>query len=162
MHSGLKSTIYKEYKLTVLEAVVLGILCLGSIISGYLFRDMFIGLGVSLFDLISLVSGGYVAGIEPEVINFIIKILPLVGSLIITIVYMISYSQQMYVILNVSMLEAYRFYYNEIINKYMAMSLLISARYSFEQLEKGILENYGPVMITRTTSAIVNKNGTST
>ena len=160
-YSGPKQIISQEQGFTILEAIVLGILCIGGIVSGFVFKDMFIGFGSSLFDFTNIVVSGHVAGLEPEVIDAIIKTLPLIGSAIITILYIVLYSRQIYVPLNISIIEAYRFYYNEVVNRYISLPTLNIARYSFEQWEKGILENYGPAAIVRLTSFITNKHGAS-
>jgi hypothetical protein len=108
-----------------------------------------------------LAVGGHVAGIEPEVIDFVIKALPLIGSVVVAAAYVFLCHAPIYALINVSVLEAYRFYYNEVANKYISLPLLHSARLSFEQFEKGLLENYGPLAIVRATSQIINKNGAS-
>ncbi len=160
-HNGQKHVISQEQGFTILEAAVLGVLCVGGLVSGYVFKDAFIGFGSSLFDFTGLAVGGHVAGIEPEVIDFVIKALPLIGSVVVAAAYVFLCHAPIYALINVSVLEAYRFYYNEVANKYISLPLLHSARLSFEQFEKGLLENYGPLAIVRATSQIINKNGAS-
>jgi NADH:ubiquinone oxidoreductase subunit 5 (subunit L)/multisubunit Na+/H+ antiporter MnhA subunit len=134
-HSGSKKVISAEQGLTVVEASVLGTLCFGGIISGYIFKDMFVGFGSALFDLVSLTVGGLVSGLEPELLLPSIKTLPLLGSILVTYVYIKLYGSKklFYTKLGLPILESFRFYYNEIINTYLSLPVLNIARYSFEQ-----------------------------
>lgn len=159
-----KQIIVQEQGLTLIEGVILGILCIGGIISGYLFKDMFIGFGSALFDLASVGVGGLLTGIDPELILPFIKGLPLIGSILIGSIYIfLMLSKTNYIKLNMSVIETYRFYYNEVINVYLSLPILNFARYSFEQWEKNILEGYGPVAVVQMISPILNKqyHGTS-
>ncbi|MEL6412680.1 MAG: hypothetical protein AAFQ08_00985 [Bacteroidota bacterium] len=70
----------------------MGLLCIGSISSGYLFRDMFIGTGSCAFTGPIFVSPENAFEFGAEFCPFTIKILPLVFSLSGTVLALVLYT----------------------------------------------------------------------
>jgi NADH-ubiquinone oxidoreductase chain 5 len=63
-------------------AIPLGILCLGSIFSGYLFKDIFVGIGTDFFKQTILVRPENSVLVDPEFIPIAARVFPTVISLL--------------------------------------------------------------------------------
>ena len=81
-YSGYKQVISNHVKPTHLEIVILAVLGILSIISGYIFRDIFTGFGSNYFNnFAGLLPSGHVA-VEAEFLPVEIKILPLLFTVL--------------------------------------------------------------------------------
>jgi len=149
--NGFKQIIIQHAKATNIEILVLGFLGLLGLVSGYYFRDVFIGLGSNYFNFsISFLPNSWLM-IDAEFIPFLIKLIPLLLSLIALCLALILSIQSLasitYVINSKTFFESCKWFYNETINYYLSLPTIISGRHFFEQYEKRILELHGPAFI---------------
>jgi proton-translocating NADH-quinone oxidoreductase chain L len=131
--NGFKSKIYMRASTTIIELLVLLFLAILSIISGYIFRDLFLGFGNSyLADFITKYISTWDL-VETEFLNNKIKVIPLILALIT-----VEFESRF--------LEC-KWLYNELVNGYLALPTLILSRQYFEQYDKRILELNGPSLL---------------
>lgn len=128
---GFKIVVYKHIKMTTIEILVLSSLGFLSIISGYFFKDLFIGFGINYFNNIITVLPSTWVIVEVEFLSIEIKLLPLILTLLAVEVE--------------SRFFECKWFYNEVINNYLSLPLLFVGRHSFEQYEKLIIESNGPL-----------------
>jgi len=132
--SGFKANIFSRGKVTNLEVIVLGVLGGLSLVSGYLFKDVFSGAGSNYFsNLISILPAGW-SFIENEFLPVDLKILPLVLT-------GCAFELE-------NRFFECKWFYNEVVNGYIALPTLVLGRHFFEQYEKLLLEYNGPVAFT--------------
>ena len=122
-------------KATSLELLVLSVLVLLSITSGYLFRDIFVGLGTNFFNIESLTSFSYWSTTDLEFLSFDIKVIPLILTFL-------AFETQ-------HLLFEHKWFFNEIINSYLSVPTLILGRHFYEQYEKTVLEKHGPLFVIK-------------
>jgi len=141
--SGYKMVIVNHVKITRIELLVLGTLSVLSLSSGYLFKDIFTGLGSNYFNtsIINLPSNWL--WIEAEFLSFELKLLPLVLTFV-------AFEIE-------SKLLECKWFYNELVNGYLVIPTLILSRHYFEQYEKLGLEYNGPQFISESISAMIYK-----
>jgi len=131
-YSGYKNILLKRAKVTVLELCVLGVLCCLTLISGYLFKDIFTGFGSNYFNNTTLLLTATHGSVEIEFLPFEIKVLPLVLSIC-------AFELE-------NKLFECKWFYNEVINNYLSLPTLFLSRHLFEQHEKITLEQNGPAL----------------
>lgn len=147
--------------------IPLWILGFGSIFVGFIFKDLFLGLGVdtwnsSLFQLIT-----HVSFFESEFLSFKIKLIPFIfsisGSLTAVLLYHIYEDKFMSLDVYKKGYYAYAFfvkkwYFDNIYNYYVVNgALYFGYHISFKMIDRGIIELAGPLGITRSISALTNK-----
>lgn len=155
--SGFKLVASTGPGMTGIEAIVLSALVVGGLLSGFVFRDAFTGFGSSIMELFGEASFA-LSFAELELLDAAVKALPLVGSVGVVAFYFIVTGPSSFVTRRmVGSLEALRFYYNEVSNRYLSLPTLRLARRSFESWEKGALEAYGPLSISVVSAAITSK-----
>lgn len=132
-YAGSKIVLKFHTKITNIEIVILSTLTLLSLISGYYYKDLFSGLGSNFFNITIVPLNWSI--IETEFISANLKLLPLFFSI---------FAGE----LNNKLFEC-KWFYNEIINGYIALPVLILSRHYFEQYEKYLLEYNGPLFIYR-------------
>jgi hypothetical protein len=109
----------------------LGFLGCLSILSGYIFRDLFSGPASGFFNnSVSLQSLWSL--LEVESLSYYIKVLPVV-------LLVLSFE------LGRSWLFECKWFYNEFVNFSFGIPVLKYGRHAFEQIEKTAIENTGPV-----------------
>ncbi len=155
---------HESSSLILIPLVSLG---LSSIFIGFMFKDVFLGLGVdtwnsSLFQLVS-----HISFFESEFLTFYIKLIPLIFSLLGLIVAILIY--HLYInkltsfILYKKIYYLYLFlnkkwYFDNIYNFYIVNNILIFGYYiSFKLIDRGLLEIVGPLGFTRFFSTVINK-----
>jgi len=116
--------------------VILGTLGILSISSGYFFKEIFTGFGSSYFGTGIYVHaysiyGSYSHSVESELVPLEIKMLPLILTC-----FTFEYQSKL--------LEC-KWFYNELVNSYLALPTLIISRHFFDQYEKRGLELNGPL-----------------
>jgi NADH-ubiquinone oxidoreductase chain 5 len=137
-YSGFKSIIGGHAKVTGVEILVLALLALLSLSTGYFFRDIFLGFGSAYFgQFIHNLPGTHVS-IEPEFLPLGIKALP---SMLTVLAFEIE-----------SRFFECKWFYNEVINGYVALPILVVSRHLFEQYEKVALEQNGPLFMANLVS----------
>ena len=53
--------------------------------------------------------------------------------------------------------ETCKWYYNESVNNYLSLPVLRTGRYVFEQYEKRVLEQYGPLFLVKIIARVIYK-----
>ncbi len=155
---------HESSSLILIPLVSLG---LSSIFIGFMFKDVFLGLGVdtwnsSLFQLVS-----HISFFESEFLTFYIKLIPLIFSLLGLIVAILIY--HLYInkltsfILYKKIYYLYLFlnkkwYFDNIYNFYIVNNVLIFGYYiSFKLIDRGLLEILGPLGFIRFFLTVINK-----
>jgi len=138
--NGFKINIVRHHKITNIEIVVLSILGLLSITSGYLFKDLFIGFGSNFFNHFILNVPAIWNPIEAEFLSILIKLLPLLLTLFTSEIE--------------SRFIECKWMFNEIVNGNLSIPVLNWSRHLFEQIEKLAIEENGISIISLT----VNKS----
>ena len=137
--TGYKAVIINHVKPTNVEIFVLTILGLLSLGTGYFFKDIFIGFGSNYFNtFIHALPVNHYA-LEAEFLPAEIKLIPLMLTLG-------AFEIE-------SRFFECKWFYNEVVNGYLTLPTLIMSRHIFEQHEKIMLEQNGPLFITN----IINK-----
>jgi len=135
-YAGYKNIINQHAKMTNVEIIILGVLGILSLISGYLFKDVFSGLGSGYFNNVLVCAPSFWNLIEVEFLPIGLKILPLVLTAL-------AFELE-------SRLFECKWFYNEIVNGYFSIPALVMSRHYFEQYEKLGLEYNGPLFLTST------------
>lgn len=147
--SGFKITIANRSKVTGIEMFILGLLGLLSISTGYLFRDAFTGVGSDYFSNFTVTLPSSWSFINLEFIPTEVKLAPLATSIIALFVAVkLSHRTTLFLSSSKTVFESCKWFYNEVLNSYIALPLLISGRHFFEQYEKRGLELNGPIMLS--------------
>lgn len=137
-YSGFKAVILNHTKVTNLETMVLGILAALSLSTGYFCKDSFIGAGSNYFNQFIHVLPATNYLIEAEFLGAEIKLTPfMLGNLAFEA--------------DSRFLEC-KWFYNEFVNGFVILPALTASRHIFEQYEKILLEQNGPLFV----GALVN------
>lgn len=151
--NGFRFIIKNHTKVTNLEIFLLGFLCLLSILTGFIFKDMFTGFGSSYFNNVIYNTSNTWANVELEFIPARIKLAPVITGLI-SFITAIVLSRSNKTSIYASQLKTYfencKWLYNELINIYLVSPIFNVARVSFEQYEKRTLEYHGPMFLVNT------------
>lgn len=143
--NGFKNFIKNHSKVTIVEIILLGTLGILSLVSGYLFKDVFVGFGSNYFNNSILILPTYWSFIDLEFIPVFIKLFPVITSLLsLFIFYKVKSYKKMFIINSSVYFELSKWFYNELVNFYLVIPLFFYSRHSFEQIEKRILEFNGP------------------
>jgi NADH-ubiquinone oxidoreductase chain 5 len=132
--TGYKAVVAQHAKMTLVEILVLGMLGLLSLFSGYYFKDAFIGLGSNFFSNIIYVLPANWTPVEAEFLPTLLKLLPTIFTVIIFEI-------------EGRFFEC-KWFYNELTTGYIALPTLWAGRQVFEQYEKGVLEAGGPLFFS--------------
>jgi NADH-ubiquinone oxidoreductase chain 5 len=153
-NNSFKFFIKNLHELDKTVAFVLTILAFGSIFSGYLFKDLFIGLGSDFFNFSIYIRPNNLTTIDSEFIPHYLKLIPtlfsLIGAVASGIIYCILYKHTVDLNLTKRGLKIYKFlnqkwYFDFIYNKVIVIRLLgVTYNFIFKGLDKGILELLGP------------------
>jgi NADH-ubiquinone oxidoreductase chain 5 len=152
---------------SIIMLIPLFILGIGSIFIGFLFKDLFLGLGVdtwntSLFQLVT-----HISYFESEFLDFEIKLIPFIfsmgGLLLAIVVYQIfelklsslNFYKKIYYIYTFFIKK---WYFDNIYNKFVVNTFFfIGYHISFKLLDRGLFELIGPLGITRLVSNLTKK-----
>jgi NADH-ubiquinone oxidoreductase chain 5 len=141
----------KAHEPTLLMGVPLIILAVLSIFTGYLFRDLFVGLGSIYFENSLLILPNHLNLIESEFgfASIILKILPLILSILgyFILVLILEYFN-IYVIKSLFSYFNQRFYFEEVINEYIVFNSFYLGYISNKIMDRGIFEYLGPKGLT--------------
>jgi NADH-ubiquinone oxidoreductase chain 5 len=160
--SSLRSIVTGSHESGIAIIVPLTTLALGSIFSGYYFRDVFIGLGSDVFAGSIFVKPESLFLLNAEFIPFFYKSVPLVFSLTGIFLSILLYSRYGYVFSSF-WLSCYplthflskKWYFDTLYNRVFTKPAL-DAGYSifFKALDKGVIEYVGPTGASRLTYQI--------
>jgi proton-translocating NADH-quinone oxidoreductase chain L len=148
--SGFKLVIKNHHKITNLEIILLGILGLLSIITGFYFKDLFVGFGSNYFNNSIVNLPNMWSSLELEFIPYYIKIMPVVTGIISLIISFLLNTKYNYAVYSSQLkiyFESCKWFYNELVNIFLSNYTLTIGRVFFEQYEKRVLELYGPLSI---------------
>jgi NADH-ubiquinone oxidoreductase chain 5 len=135
-------------------AFVLTVLAFGSIFSGYLFKDLFIGLGSDFFNFSIYIKSNNVVIIDSEFIPYYLKLIPtifsLIGGIISGSIYYVFYENIVDLNLTKRGLQVYKFlnqkwYFDFFFNKLIITNVVyVSYSFFFKSVDKGVIELFGP------------------
>jgi len=162
-----KAIINNAHESSTVMLIPLWILGFGSIFVGFLFKDLFLGLGVdtwnnSLFQLVT-----HVSFFESEFLSYKVKLIPFIfsilGSLSAIIIY--DFSEKKLISFNIYKKVYYlysffvkKWYFDNIYNNYIVNNVLYFGYHiSFKLVDRGILELFGPLGIVRTLKILTEK-----
>jgi len=121
----------RHTKITNIEIFVLTALVSLSLVTGYCFKDIFIGFGANFFNnFIHSLPASY-NSLESEFLSMEVKIMPLLLTVL-------AFELE-------SRFFECKWFYNEVVNSYLTLPALVLSRHLFEQHEKIILEQNGPL-----------------
>lgn len=144
--------------------IPLAVLSLCSIFFGYIFKDLFIGLGTDTWLNSIYFHGNNPVFMESEFLHNFIKQIPLIfsvtGSLLvfffnnkkISFIILKQLKQNYYinnVIISILSFLSYKWYVDVIYNKYLVKSFFKTSYFLFKNVDRGLLELIGPLGITR-------------
>ena len=144
--------------------IPLGILSLCSIFFGYIFKDLFIGLGTDTWLNSIYFQGNNPVFLESEFLHTFIKQIPLIFSITGSfLVFFFNDKNISFLILNkikknyyikqivISLLSflSYKWYIDVIYNKYLVRGFFNTSYFLFKNIDRGLLEIIGPLGITR-------------
>jgi NADH:ubiquinone oxidoreductase subunit 5 (subunit L)/multisubunit Na+/H+ antiporter MnhA subunit len=141
-HNGYKAVLINHVKSSPLEILVLGFLAVLSLFTGYFFKDTFTGFGSNYFNQFvhALPAGSF--GVESEFLPFEVKLTPALLTVFATEIE--------------SRFFECKWFYNEVINGCFTLPVLIAGRHVFEQHEKIMLEQNGPIFVVIAIKALFN------
>jgi NADH-ubiquinone oxidoreductase chain 5 len=130
---------------------VLFLLSFGSIVVGYLFKDMFIGLGSNFFTQSIFIRSGSTY-VNSDLTFHVIKLLPyfLVIISVVAVNYVFFYNIRPVTLSEVGIYSffSYKWYFDVLYNKYLNIPLVQKSRvYLFDYGDKGLLEFFGPLSV---------------
>lgn len=146
----------------------LGILAIGSIFIGYLFRDAVLGLGTSFFgNSIFILPTHSDSLIDAEFIDITYKWLPVIFSLTGAILAFILYNNMSRLLLNLKIstwgqtlyvLLTNKWHINQIYNNYIGKPLLnMGHEITYKTLDRGYIELVGPLGIIKGVSELTKR-----
>jgi NADH-ubiquinone oxidoreductase chain 5 len=162
-----KGLINGAHESSTIMLIPLWILGFGSIFVGFLFKDLFLGLGVdtwnsSLFQLVT-----HVSFFESEFLSYKIKLIPFIFSIMGSISAIAVYHifEKNLISLNIYKKVYYiysffvkKWYFDNIYNAYIVNNILnFGYHISFKSIDRGVLELFGPLGIVRTLSVLTKK-----
>jgi len=131
------------------------LLVIGSIYSGYLLKDLFIGFGCGFFNNSINILARNSISFELEFLPLYIKILPTFFSLMGFFIAFYSYNFLFYKLPKTSFLLIYWFlskkwFIDHIYNKYIGLVIFqTSYQVYYKRIDKGFLELFGPTLLSR-------------
>jgi NADH-ubiquinone oxidoreductase chain 5 len=143
---------------------VLAILGFLSIFIGFIFKDLFIGLGTDFFDSSIFQLTSHASMPNAEFLDYRYKLIPLyfsfAGVFFSLFIYFIAYKATMIVLENRLLYNIYFFlvkkwYFDLIYNNVFIFNILsLSYTLTFKLIDRGLIEFFGPLSIVRLTSRL--------
>lgn len=156
-----KGVISKTHDAPILMGIPLIVLCFGSIFVGYVFKDMFIGLGTNFWNnsILTYNNLGDVLILESEFLSSNIKNFPVFISICGGILSLVLYHyvpKIFYVVKNgVLIKDIYVFFnkkwmFDHVYTGYVVKNILgFGYNYTFKSVDRGLIELIGPTGIVR-------------
>jgi len=142
--TGFKAVIISHNKITKIEIVIFGFLGILSAVTGYFFKDIFAGFGSDYFINSIFTLPNSWNSVENEFLSQDIKLLPLIFTIV-------AFEVE-------NRFFECKWFYNEILNGYLAIPVLLFSRHSFEQHEKRFLELNGPIFLIKTITSVLTRH----
>jgi NADH-ubiquinone oxidoreductase chain 5 len=143
------------------------ILGFGSIFIGFLFRDLFLGLGVDTWNVSLFQLPSHISYFESEFLDFKIKLIPFIFSItglgLAICIYHIFEKKVSSITLYKKIYYFYTFfikkwYFDNIYNKFIVNTFFyIGYHISFKLLDRGLFELIGPLGLVRLISNLIKK-----
>lgn len=155
-----KVVIKKVHELPLPMGIPLGLLSVCSIFTGYLSKDLFIGLGSDFYVDSIYTKAENITIIDSEFIPFYIKIIPTGLSLLGSVFGVLGIKYFEVILIEYRFIPVFNKLYNFLINKWYfdflynvfiaKFFLRLAYNYAFKLLDKGFIELLGPMGITYT------------
>jgi NADH-ubiquinone oxidoreductase chain 5 len=163
--NGFKSIILKAHESSLFMCISLFILSLGSIFIGYITKDMFIGLGSNFWNTSIFILNNNITSLNGEFMPYHIKLLPLyfsfLGSFFIYfnnyILHKYNYFKIMLSLKKIYIFLIKKWYFDIIYNKFIVLNILSLGFFTFKEIDRGIIEVFGPLGLVRIFKIIMNK-----
>jgi NADH-ubiquinone oxidoreductase chain 5 len=154
-----KSSIENAHDAPILMALPLYLLAFFSIFFGYIFKDLFIGLGTRMWGNSIYINSLNFNMIEAEFLPVSIKLIPLFfsffGAILSLFLYLICYNvlcklQKIPVLNKLFVFLNKRWYFDIIYTKFITQPVLnFGYKISFKLIDRGFIELLGPLGLTR-------------
>lgn len=138
---------------------VLGVLGFLSIFIGFIFKDLFIGLGSDFFDNSIFQLANHTGILNAEFLDYSYKLIPLyfsfAGVFFSLFIYFVGYNYTMVVMTNRLLYNVYMFlvkkwYFDLVYNNIFIFNILnLSYTLTFKLIDRGFIEFFGPLSIVR-------------
>jgi NADH-ubiquinone oxidoreductase chain 5 len=159
--------ISNSHESSLLILLPLFILGFGSIFIGYLFKELFLGLGVDTWNSSLFQLTTHISYFESEFLDFKIKLIPFVfsisGLLLGIFIYHLFEKKVSSLNIYIKIYYFYTFfvkkwYFDNIYNKFIVnLFFYIGYNISFKLLDRGLFELIGPLGLTRLISSLIYK-----
>lgn len=150
---GFKQVIKHYHQPTLMEYILLSFLCVFSLFSGYVFYDIFLGLGYNYFNNFIWVLPQETSFMEFEFIPDHIRSGSTIVGLLLS--FLPDEEDEEEDSIDDSILESNKWFFNEFINGYIVINSLSASRHYFEQYEKRTLEQHGPLFLISLVAKVV-------
>ncbi len=132
------------------------VLMVGSLMTGYLFKDAFAGLGSDfLKESLALTVNAATVSMESEFVPLYVKVLPLMGSVVGAILALLFYHSNVYTTLvrwQMRSATGYwlhfflvkKWFWDRLYNYYLATNIYRAGGYLYTRVDQGYLEQVGP------------------
>ncbi len=164
--NGNKAVIFNAHEGTIRMTFPLFILCILSIFVGYLSKDLFIGFGTDFWGSAILMNPARYAISDIEFIDWKIKILPLIVTLLGAFFAFYLYDQKINAFFELKKGKTYiklnhffnkKWYFDRIYNQFVAQKALNESYYFFyKTVDRGLIEKVGPFGIVGKINSIVD------
>lgn len=152
--NGSRENIFTAHEPGLKMLIPLCVLCIFSILSGFLTRDLFIGFGTAFWqNSIFILPANYLNG-DIEFISLIAKLMPLIfscfGAVFVYFLYSFWFKKFFTIKNNKFFLIFYNFlnrrwYFDRIYNQFVAQPILSTGYFFFyKEIDRGLLETFGP------------------
>jgi len=129
--TGFKSSLFQTNSCSRLELYVLGTLFFLAITSGYFAKELFLGPGSTIFASHKLACDNFATNFDYELISGRIKAVP-----VLVIFLVLEYENRCF---------TGRWFFNELINNFIAIPTFQFSKVVYEQGEKRLTDNLGPL-----------------
>lgn len=168
--NGFKIYYKKIHDAPLFLAIPLFILSLFSIFIGFIFKDLFVGLGTDAWFTIDSLNNFNLSILESEFLPFYIKNVPFIFSLfgIFLVFFFNNFFSKIYYFLNTNneisaiALKLYRFFsykwYIDVLYNKLIVNFFFNISYSYvKNIDRGLIELIGPLGIVRSLNYLMNK-----
>ena len=163
--SGFKSSFQFAHEPSFFMMFPLLALCVASIWLGYIFRDLFVGMGSDFFGASIYVGFSSLKVTESEYIPFYVKLIPLVFTLCgigVSYFFVCYYNYFSYSVYGLEKFLSKRWFFDVVYNSFLVRYLLSFSRsMGFNMLDRGVVELLGPsgfISLVRVTWTFLSLN----
>jgi NADH-ubiquinone oxidoreductase chain 5 len=166
--NSFKKVVLNLHELDYIMAFCLSILAFGSIFIGYLFKDLFLGLGTTFWSNSIYLSPLNNLYVDAEFLPVYIKHLPFVFSMLGLMLAVFIYNRSSFfkynyllIVSNIYILSLYKFllkkwYFDNIYNFFLVDVVFKFGYFNLKMIDRGIIELIGPLGILRSISNLMD------